>query len=49
MAIMFKGKVVVVMGGAQGTGRCHAECFERDGARVLVIDIKDGGHEMEMI
>ncbi len=38
----FKGKVVVVTGGAQGIGRCCADCFEREGATVHVIDIKDG-------
>ena len=38
----FKGKVVVVTGGAQGIGRCCADCFEREGATVQVIDIKDG-------
>ena len=39
---MFKDKVVVITGGAQGIGRCCAECFEREGATVHVIDIKDG-------
>ena len=38
----FHGKVVVITGGAQGIGRCCAECFQRDGASVHVIDIKPG-------
>ena len=38
----FQGKVVVVTGGAQGIGRCCADCFEREGATVHVIDIEDG-------
>ena len=37
-----KDKVVVITGGAQGIGRCCAECFEREGATVHVIDVKDG-------
>ena len=40
--MLFKDKVVVITGGAQGIGRCCAECFEREGATVHVIDIKDG-------
>ena len=40
--MMFKDKVVAITGGAQGIGRCCAECFERDGATVHVIDVKDG-------
>ena len=42
MEMTFKNKVVVVTGGAQGIGRCCADCFEREGATVHVIDIKDG-------
>ena len=42
MTEMFKDKVVVITGGAQGIGRCCTECFEREGATVHVIDVKDG-------
>ena len=38
----FKDKVVVVTGGAQGIGKCCAECFAREGADVHVIDIRQG-------
>ena len=38
----FKDKVVVVTGGAQGIGKCCAECFGCEGAKVHVIDKQDG-------
>jgi NAD(P)-dependent dehydrogenase (short-subunit alcohol dehydrogenase family) len=40
--MLFQDKVVVVTGGAQGIGQCCAECFEREGAHVHVIDIQLG-------
>ena len=40
----FENKVVVVTGGASGIGKCIKECFEREGAKVYVIDIKEGDH-----
>ena len=40
----FENKVVVVTGGASGIGKCIKECFEKQGAKVYVIDIKEGDH-----
>ena len=40
----FENKVVVVTGGASGIGKCIKERFERQGAKVYVIDIKEGDH-----
>lgn len=37
----FENKVVVVTGGAHGIGQCICEEFEKSGAKVCVIDLKD--------
>ena len=41
---MFRNKVVVITGGAGGIGRCIAEEFQKNGARVCVIDMTEGDH-----
>ena len=40
----FKGKIVVITGGAQGIGRCITEEFQKVGATVCVIDKQQGNH-----
>ena len=41
---MFKDKVVIVTGGANGIGRCIADEFRLQGAVVHVIDKQEGDH-----
>ena len=41
---MFKDKVVIVTGGANGIGRCIADEFRAHGAHVYVIDKQEGPH-----
>ena len=44
MQLMFKDKVVIVTGGANGIGRCIADEFRAQGAHVYVIDKVEGDH-----
>ena len=41
---MFKDKIAVITGGAQGIGKCIAEELAKEGASVIVIDKQDGPH-----
>ena len=41
---MFENKVVVITGGANGIGRCIAEEFRSQGAKVCIIDTAPGDH-----
>jgi NAD(P)-dependent dehydrogenase (short-subunit alcohol dehydrogenase family) len=41
---MFENKVVVITGGAKGIGRCIAEEFRSQGAKVCIIDTAPGDH-----
>ena len=41
---MFKDKVAIVTGGANGIGRCIADELRKHGAIVYVIDKQDGDH-----
>ena len=44
MQQMFKDKVVIVTGGANGIGKCIADEFRKQGACVYVIDRQEGNH-----
>ena len=41
---MFKDKIAVITGGANGIGKCIAEAFRKQNATVYVIDIAEGDH-----
>jgi NAD(P)-dependent dehydrogenase (short-subunit alcohol dehydrogenase family) len=44
-----QGKVAIVTGGASGIGRASAILFAKEGARVLVADINEGGGEKTVL
>src|SRR3546814_19760508 len=45
MSKRFEQRVVLVTGGAAGLGRCFAEHFAAEGARLILLDIDEKGLE----
>ena len=41
MERIFKNKIAIVTGGAKGIGKCICEEFEKQGAKVCIIDLLD--------
>ncbi|MBU6206948.1 MAG: SDR family NAD(P)-dependent oxidoreductase, partial [Alphaproteobacteria bacterium] len=43
MTHKFKGKKILVTGGAAGLGRAYALAFSAEGGHIILADINDGG------
>lgn len=46
--MLFKDKVVVITGGANGIGLCIADEFKKQGAKIIVIDIDEKGYDCDL-